>query len=59
MWHNFLEHFEWKVVKAKIKIWHCGASNCTDRSDADNGRNKTYHRLPAESQGEIRKKMVS
>ena len=22
---------------------NCGAPNCTNRSDADNGRNKTYH----------------
>ena len=34
----------------------CGASHCTDRSDANNGRNKTYHELPAESRDEIRKK---
>ena len=38
---------------------NCGAPNCTNRSDSDNGRNKTYHKLPAESGGEIRKKMVS
>ena len=38
---------------------YCGAPNCTNRADADNGRNKTYHKLPAESQGEIRKKLVS
>ena len=30
---------------------NCGAPNCTNWSDADNGRNKTYHKLP--SQGEI------
>ena len=33
----------------------CGAPNCTNQFDADNGRNKTYHKLPAESRGEIRK----
>ena len=38
---------------------YCGAPNCSNRADADNGRNKTYHKLPAESQGEIRKKLVS
>ena len=37
----------------------CGAPHCTDRSDTDNGRNKTYHKLPAESRDEIRNKMVS
>ena len=37
---------------------NCGAPNCTNRSDADNGRNKTYHKLPAESRGEIRKKWL-
>ena len=37
----------------------CGAPHCTDRSDAYNGRNKTYHKLPAESRDEIRNKMVS
>ena len=38
---------------------NCGATNCTNQSDADNGRNITYHKLPAESQEETRKKMVS
>ena len=38
---------------------NCGAPNCTNRSDADNGSNKSYHKLPAESRGEIRKKMIS
>ena len=37
---------------------NCGAPNCTNRSDADNGRNKTYHKLPAESRGEITKKWL-
>ena len=37
---------------------NCGATNCTNWSDADNGRNKTYHKLPAASQGEIRKKWL-
>ena len=36
----------------------CGAPNCTNQFDADNGRNKTYHKLPAESRGEIRKKWL-
>ena len=27
---------------------NCGAANYTNRSDADNGRNKTDHKLPAE-----------
>ena len=27
---------------------NCGAPNYTNQSDADNGRNKTYHKLPAE-----------
>ena len=35
-----------------------GAPNGTNRSDADNGKNKTYHKLPAQSQGEIRKKWL-
>ena len=34
---------------------NCGAPNFTNRSDDDNGRNKTYLKLPAESRGEIRK----
>ena len=34
---------------------NCGAQNCTNRYDADNGRNKTQHKIPAESLGEIRK----
>ena len=29
----------------------CGAPNCTNRSDGDNGRIKTSHKLPAKSQG--------
>ena len=37
---------------------NCGAPNCTNRSDADNGRNNTYHKLTAESRGEIRKKWL-
>ena len=37
---------------------NCGAPNCTNWSDSDNGRNKTYHKLPAESGGEIRKKWL-
>ena len=37
---------------------NCGAPNC-NRSDADNGRNKIYHKLPAESQGEIKKWLVN
>ena len=37
---------------------NCGAPKCTNRSDADNGRNKSYHKLPAESRGEIRKKWL-
>ena len=37
---------------------NCGAPNCTNRSDADNGRNKTYHKLRAESRGQIRKKWL-
>ena len=32
---------------------NCGAPNCTNRSDADKSRNKTYHKLPAESRGKI------
>ena len=34
---------------------NCGAPNCTNRSDADNSGNKTYHKLPAESREEIEK----
>ena len=37
---------------------NCGAPNCTNRSDADNSGNKTYHKLPAESREEIRKKWL-
>ena len=37
---------------------NCGAPNCTNRPDADDCTNKTYHKLPAESRGEIRKKWL-
>ena len=38
---------------------NCGAPNCTNRSDADNGKDKTYHILPAESRGDLRKKWLA
>ena len=38
---------------------NCGAPNCTDWSDPDNGINKTYHKLPVESWGEIKKWLVN
>ena len=28
---------------------NCGAPNCTNRSNEENGKNKTLHKLPAES----------
>ena len=59
MTYNFLERFEWKVVKAEKNMTNFGAPNCTNQSDADNGRNETYHKLPAEARRGIRKKMVS
>ena len=34
---------------------NCGASNCTNQSNKENGKNKTYHKLPAESRKNIRK----
>ena len=37
---------------------NCGAPNCTNRSNEENGKNKTFHKLPAESRKNIRKEWL-
>ena len=37
---------------------NCGAPNCTNRSNEENGKNKTFHKLPAESRKNIRKRVA-